>query len=191
MTQEWKMIYDSTRWYWSLDGTGGQMEFSLVERECLFWATRSKLHVALLIWWWLYFCWIPLLERCKIDLKIILFGWAEHIFWFCFPHMCKVGQICNVGLQAQKMCHTPSLMDINWRDLMLICSSTHHTFSSCDLIGSISLWRPLSHTSGSEAEGVRTVLGLFAGALTSVDCGSNLGVLTSNLCRKSDLLRPH
>ena len=49
-------------------------------------ATRAKLHLGQLIWWRWYFCWIPLSERCKIDLKI-LFGWAEVGFWIYFSHV--------------------------------------------------------------------------------------------------------
>ena len=40
--------------------------------------------------------------------------------------------------KPQQMCHTRTVMDINWRDMMLISSSTHLTHLS-HLIGSYSL----------------------------------------------------
>ena len=50
--------------------------------------------------------------------------------------MCKVGQNCNVGLEPQQMCHTPSQMDIYRSTLEVIFTITHHILS-LHLIGSI------------------------------------------------------
>ena len=106
----WRTMFG---WHW-------WMEFSLVERECYFWETRSKLHVVMLRWRCQYFYWIPLSKRCKIDLKIILIGWAEHVFWIYSTCARSTWFIPH----ALEMCHTPPKMPIYWRDLEFIL----HTF---------------------------------------------------------------
>ena len=60
-------------------------------------ATRAKLHMGHLIYGSWYFSWIPLFERCRIDIKIILF---RHIFmeiwiYLCYWQFVKVGQQTN------------------------------------------------------------------------------------------------
>ena len=66
--------------------------------------------------WCQYFYWIPLSERCKLDLKIILIGWAEHVFWIystCARLACFIPH-------ALEICHTPPQMPIYWRELEFI-----------------------------------------------------------------------
>ena len=114
----------------------------LVHGKLLNLATRAKLHVALFIWWRWYFCWIPLSERCRIDLKIILFGWAELVFWINFSthvQFVKVGQNSNVGSQAPKVVsHTLSHGYKKERhDPHFIIHSSHTSLSH--LIGSYNL----------------------------------------------------
>ena len=143
-------------------------------------ATRAKLHVALLIWWRWYFCWIPLSERCKIDLKIILFGWAELVFWIYFSthvQFVKVGQNCNIGSQAPKVVsHTHSHGYKKERhDAHFIIHSSHTSLSH--LIGSYNLRGfSLLHMCETRSCNFQTGLGLFWKTLTNVDFGSNIEI---------------
>ena len=103
--------------------------------------TRAKFHFGWFIWWRWYFCLIPLSKRCKIDLNIILFGWAEVGFWIYFLHMqfVKVGQNCNVGSQAPKdVSHTLSDGYKKERHKPHLIINSSHTFLS-HLIGSYNL----------------------------------------------------
>ena len=92
------------------------------------------------------------------------------------------------------MCHTPSLMNINWRDLdpgghFLIISS-HILSLWSDWFDS--LWRPFSpHTCGAK---LLFFVDLFRAFYCSINQGlpcSTLGCLTSKLCQKSDFRRPY
>ena len=90
------------------------------------------------------------------------------------------------------MCHTPSLIDINWRDLEVICSSTHHTFSHCDLIGSIAFGGLFPSHVRSWSWGKFT--DLFRVVLLNIDkrwLWSTLDRLTSKICWKSNFSRPY
>ena len=92
----------------------------------------------MLRWRCQYFYWIPLSERCKFDLNIILIQWAEHLFWIYSKYV-QVGLKWNVGLKPQQLCHTPSLMDINRSMLEVIFTHPSHQILSPHLIGSITL----------------------------------------------------
>ena len=65
-------------------------------------ATRAKLHVGHLIYGSWYFAWIPLIERCRIDLTIIRF---RHVFMEIWIYLYS-WQFVKVGQQA-KQCFTP------------------------------------------------------------------------------------
>jgi len=57
-------------------------------------ATRVKLHMGHLIYDNWYFSWIPLLKRCRIDLKIIWLWDVQMKLWIYFDY----GQIIKVDL---------------------------------------------------------------------------------------------
>jgi len=67
-------------------------------------ATRAKLHMDHLIYDSWYFSWIPLSERCRIDLKIIQFWHVQMKIWIylCYGQIVKVGQQTHVGSEAQQ-----------------------------------------------------------------------------------------
>ena len=93
------------------------------------------------------FLWIPLSERCKIDLKIILIRWAEHLFWINSTSVqgqpelqCRLGAPTNVS-------HTLTDGYIYRSTLEVIFIITHHTFSLCIWLVRSSSWRLFfSHT---------------------------------------------
>ena len=61
-------------------------------------------------------------------------SWSDeqNIYFELIPLMCKVGQNCNVGLEPQQLCHTPSQMNIYWTNLevIFIIHSSHTSLVS-------------------------------------------------------------
>ena len=82
------------------------------------------------------------------------------------------------------MCHTPSLININLRHLEVIFSSSHHTFSHCDLIGSIVFGGLIPSSVWSEAA-------IFCCSVDQRWLWSTLGHLTSIFCKNYDFRRSY
>ena len=137
----------------------------------------------MLRWRCQYFYWIPLSERCKIDLKIILIRWAEHLFWIYSKYV-QVGQNWNVGLKPQQMCHTPSLMDINRSMLEVIFTHPSSHILSPHLIGSIITWSIFFSTRGKSSKRIFYFRPrVFSAKLTNVDFGQRMVKLNPTLVK--------
>ena len=84
----------------------------------------------MLRWRCQYFYWIPLSERCKIDLKIILIRWAEHLFWIYSKYV-QVGLKVLCPSSCVTHPHWWIYIGQRWRTFSLI-SSSHISLSSSD-----------------------------------------------------------
>ena len=108
----------------------------------------------------------------------------QNIYFDFIFHTCA--RLARFVMQAHKpnRCVTHSLMDINWRDLEIIFSSSHHTFSHCDLIGSIALGGlfPLTRVE-QRWYFLQICLGLVVATLTSIDPGQPVVVQTQTFAK--------
>ena len=144
---------------WSSPYLRGSVNFGQLGPNFMLWCLR---------WRCQYFYWIPLSERCKIDLKIILIRWAEHLFWIYSKYV-QVGLKVLYPSSCVTHPHWWIYIGQRWRT---IHSSHPHTFLSHHLIGSMTLEALLS-TCGKIPAAAHLWFRsrVSAATLTSVDFG--------------------
>lgn len=136
-------------------------------------ATRAKLHLGQLIWGSWSFYWIPLSEKCRVDLKIIPFLHVQMELWIYFDYeqIVKVGKQTHVGSKAQQ---SPLfILNVAYR-YMVPPPHLDTSFTHTSLLIGYGFLRPLSlHTC---EEGTVLLLSMRWTTMTIFDCSFVWGI---------------